>query len=267
MRTFTVGLGGDYDRVRADARLWAVGHAARFSRPISATAPRCTTSGPCRIMWRRRTNSELLCQGAVAGTSRSVYSGLIRVHRGRGALRRPPDQPQPGLDEGAHADSVPNLDILENDVKCSPRLDRRTDRRGPALLHRVSRRGARRGRGADRPGVLRPHHRPWPHPGRHAAAEARSPRAARRRVRRPSTAGRWPMPETVVLCAGSTTCRPARPDGSMWPVTASPLSAPTTNSTPVGDRCSHENYSLAEGEVWVEDARSSARGTAARSAC
>jgi Fe-S cluster assembly protein SufD len=23
------------------------------------------------------------------------------------------------LDEGAHADSVPNLDILENDVKCS----------------------------------------------------------------------------------------------------------------------------------------------------
>jgi len=61
----------------------------------------------------------LLCQGAVAGTSRSVYSGLIRVHRG--AVRSDARQTNHNLvlDEGAHADSVPNLDILENDVKCA----------------------------------------------------------------------------------------------------------------------------------------------------
>ena len=66
-----------------------------------------------------RTTSELLCQGAVAGTSRSVYSGLIRVHRG--AVRSDARQTNHNLvlDEGAHADSVPNLDILENDVRCS----------------------------------------------------------------------------------------------------------------------------------------------------
>jgi Fe-S cluster assembly protein SufD len=66
-----------------------------------------------------RTTSELLCQGAVAGRSRSVYSGLIRVHRG--AVRSDARQTNHNLvlDEGAHADSVPNLDILENDVKCS----------------------------------------------------------------------------------------------------------------------------------------------------
>jgi Fe-S cluster assembly protein SufD len=66
-----------------------------------------------------RTNSELLCQGAVAGSSRSVYSGLIRVHRG--AVRSDARQTNRNLvlDEGAHADSVPNLDILENDVKCA----------------------------------------------------------------------------------------------------------------------------------------------------
>jgi Fe-S cluster assembly protein SufD len=60
-----------------------------------------------------------LCQGAVAGTSRSVYSGLIRVHRG--AVRTDARQTNHNLvlDEGAHADSVPNLDILENDVKCA----------------------------------------------------------------------------------------------------------------------------------------------------
>ena len=66
-----------------------------------------------------RTTSELLCQGAVAGTSRSVYSGLIRVHRG--AVRSDARQTNHNLvlSEGAHADSVPNLDILENDVSCS----------------------------------------------------------------------------------------------------------------------------------------------------
>ena len=66
-----------------------------------------------------RTTSELLCQGAVADRSRSVYSGLIRVHRG--AVRSDARQTNHNLvlDEGAHADSVPNLDILENDVKCS----------------------------------------------------------------------------------------------------------------------------------------------------
>ena len=64
-----------------------------------------------------RTTSELLCQGAVGATSRSVYSGLIRVHRG--AVRSDARQTNHNLvlDEGAHADSVPNLDILENDVR------------------------------------------------------------------------------------------------------------------------------------------------------
>ncbi len=134
--------------------------AARSSRPISATGPRCTTSAPCRTTWRPRTTSELLCQGAVAGTSRSVYSGLIRVHRG--AVRSDARQTNHNLvlDEGAHADSVPNLDILENDVKLLPRLDGGADRRGPALLHRVARRGARGGRGAHRARLLRRHHRP-----------------------------------------------------------------------------------------------------------
>jgi Fe-S cluster assembly protein SufD len=48
-----------------------------------------------------------------------VYSGLIRVHRG--AVRTDARQTNHNLvlDEGAHADSVPNLDILENDVKCA----------------------------------------------------------------------------------------------------------------------------------------------------
>jgi Fe-S cluster assembly protein SufD len=119
VRTFTVGLGGDYDRVRADVS--AVGRGAH-SEILSAYLGNGTQVHDIRTLQDHvapRTNSELLCQGAVAGTSRSVYSGLIRVHRG--AVRTDARQTNHNLvlDEGAHADSVPNLDILENDVKCA----------------------------------------------------------------------------------------------------------------------------------------------------
>ena len=119
LRTFTVGLGGAYDRVRADVSV--DGRDAR-SEILSAYLGDGTQVHDIRTLQDHvapRTTSELLCQGAVAGRSRSVYSGLIRVHRG--AVRSDARQTNHNLvlDEGAHADSVPNLDILENDVKCS----------------------------------------------------------------------------------------------------------------------------------------------------
>ncbi len=119
LRTFTVGLGGDYDRVRADVA--AQGKGAE-SEILSAYLGNGTQVHDIRTLQDHvapRTRSQLLCQGAVAGNSRSVYSGLIRVHRG--AVRTDARQTNNNLvlDEGAHADSVPNLDILENDVKCS----------------------------------------------------------------------------------------------------------------------------------------------------
>lgn len=119
LRTFTVGLGAAYDRVRADVSV--EGRDAR-SEILSAYLGDQTQVHDIRTLQDHvapRTTSELLCQGAVAGTSRSVYSGLIRVHRG--AVRSDVCQTNHNLvlDEGAHADSVPNLDILENDVRCS----------------------------------------------------------------------------------------------------------------------------------------------------
>jgi len=119
VRTFTVGLGGSYDRVRADVSV--EGKDAR-SEILSAYLGDGSQVHDIRTLQDHaapRTTSELLCQGAVADRSRSVYSGLIRVHRG--AVRSDARQTNHNLvlDEGAHADSVPNLDILENDVKCS----------------------------------------------------------------------------------------------------------------------------------------------------
>ncbi|HEY6429518.1 MAG TPA: SufD family Fe-S cluster assembly protein [Acidimicrobiales bacterium] len=119
VRTFTVGLGAAYGRIRADVSV--DGRDAR-SEILSAYLGDGKQVHDIRTLQDHcapKTDSELLCQGAVAGESRSVYSGLIRVHRG--AVKSDARQTNHNLvlGEGAHADSVPNLDILENDVRCS----------------------------------------------------------------------------------------------------------------------------------------------------
>jgi Fe-S cluster assembly protein SufD len=119
MRTFTVGLGAAYDRVRTDVCNDGRGGQSEILSTYLGNGDQIHDVRTLQDHVAPRTNSELLCQGAVAGHSRSVYSGLIRVHRG--AVRTDARQTNHNLvlDEGAHADSVPNLDILENDVKCS----------------------------------------------------------------------------------------------------------------------------------------------------
>jgi Fe-S cluster assembly protein SufD len=65
------------------------------------------------------TTSALLFKGAVGGKSRSVYTGLIRVRpdaRGTNAFQT---NRNIKLGPDAWAESVPNLEIENNDVKCS----------------------------------------------------------------------------------------------------------------------------------------------------
>lgn len=119
LRTFTVGLGGDYDRSRTDALADGPGSTTELRSAYLGTGSQVHDIRTLQDHAAPHTTSDLLCKGAVAGTSRSVYSGLIRVRRG--AVRTNAFQTNHNLvlDEGAHADSVPNLDIEENDVRCS----------------------------------------------------------------------------------------------------------------------------------------------------
>jgi Fe-S cluster assembly protein SufD len=119
LRLFTLGLGAGYDRTRTD--VVAAGQGGR-SELRSAYLGAGSQVHDIRTMQDHaapHTTSDLLCKGAVSGTSRSVYSGLIRVRHG--AVRAEAMQTNHNLvlDERAHADSVPNLDIAENDVRCS----------------------------------------------------------------------------------------------------------------------------------------------------
>ena len=66
-----------------------------------------------------RTTSDLLFKGAVAGRSRSVYTGLIEIgHEAKGANAFQTNRNLKLSDE-AWSESVPNLDIKTNDVRCS----------------------------------------------------------------------------------------------------------------------------------------------------
>jgi Fe-S cluster assembly protein SufD len=119
LRTFTVGLGGAYDRSRTDALADGPGSTTELRSAYLGTGTQVHDIRTLQDHAAPHTTSDLLCKGAVAGTSRSVYSGLIRVRRG--AVRTNAFQTNHNLvlDKGAHADSVPNLDIEENDVRCS----------------------------------------------------------------------------------------------------------------------------------------------------
>jgi Fe-S cluster assembly protein SufD len=66
-----------------------------------------------------RATSELLFKGAVANHSQAVYSGLIRVEKGAAGTNAFQTNRNLVLHEGARADSVPNLEIEDNDVRCS----------------------------------------------------------------------------------------------------------------------------------------------------
>ena len=65
------------------------------------------------------TQSNLLFKGAVEDEARSVYSGLIRIREDAARAEAYQTNRNLVLTEGAGAESIPNLEILNNDVKCS----------------------------------------------------------------------------------------------------------------------------------------------------
>ena len=119
LRSFAVALGGSYARLRTDSALQGESGTSLLRAAFIGRDDQMLDFRTLQDHLAPRTTSDLLFMGAVADRSHSVYSGLIRVRRG--AVRSDAMQTNHNLvlDEGAHADSVPNLDIEENDVRCS----------------------------------------------------------------------------------------------------------------------------------------------------
>lgn len=65
------------------------------------------------------TLSDLLYKNAVKDRARSVFSGMIRVHYGAQKTNAFQANRNLILSEGAKADSIPNLEIMANDLRCT----------------------------------------------------------------------------------------------------------------------------------------------------
>jgi Fe-S cluster assembly protein SufD len=119
LRAFAAGLGADYDRCRTDVVVDGQGGSSELRSAYFGTGHQVHDIRTLQDHAAPRTTSDLLCRGAVTGSSRSVYSGLIRIRKGAVRAQAMQTNNNLVLDESAHADSVPNLDIEENDVRCS----------------------------------------------------------------------------------------------------------------------------------------------------
>jgi Fe-S cluster assembly protein SufD len=114
-----VALGGFYARLRSDTALTGRGGSSALLAAYFGDGDQQHDFRTLQDHKAPNTHSELLFKGAVAGHSHGVYSGLIRVENGAKGTRAFQTNRNLVLSDTAHADSVPNLEIDENDLSCS----------------------------------------------------------------------------------------------------------------------------------------------------
>jgi Fe-S cluster assembly protein SufD len=119
LRSMSVALGGSYARVRTDAVITGQGGFNELLAVYFGAGEQMHDFRTLQHHIAPRTTSELLFKGAVEDSSQSVYSGLIRI--GVDAKQTVANQANRNLllSPTATAESVPNLEIENNDVKCS----------------------------------------------------------------------------------------------------------------------------------------------------
>jgi Fe-S cluster assembly protein SufD len=119
LHSSAVVLGGDYARLRSESRL--AGQSSD-SNQLAVYFGDNTQMLDFRTLqdhdapWTR---SDLLFKGAVEDDARSVYSGLVRLRKTAQKSNAFQTNRNLVLTEGASAESIPNLEIEANDVRCS----------------------------------------------------------------------------------------------------------------------------------------------------
>ncbi len=115
----SVALGGGYARTRADTRLVGRGASGDLLSVYFGSGDQILDFRTYQDHAAPDTTSNLLYKGAVGDSARSVYTGMIRVRpdaRGTNAFQTNRNLK---LSDDAWAESVPNLEIENNDVRCS----------------------------------------------------------------------------------------------------------------------------------------------------
>ena len=119
LSTSAVALGGDYARLRIESAMTGRGASGEM---LSAYFGEQRQMHDIRTLQEHvapMTTSNLLFKGAVEGRAQSVYTGLIHIGKHASGVTAFQTNRNVKLSDGAWAHSDPNLEIENNDVRCS----------------------------------------------------------------------------------------------------------------------------------------------------
>lgn len=119
LRATAVALGGDYARLRDESRLEGQGAQSDLLAVYYGDHTQLHDFRTLQDHAAPRTRSDLLFKGAVEDSAHSVYSGLIHIRREAQKANAFQTNRNLVLTEGAGAESIPNLEIEADDVRCS----------------------------------------------------------------------------------------------------------------------------------------------------
>nr|MBA2626022.1 SufD family Fe-S cluster assembly protein [Acidimicrobiia bacterium] len=119
LSTALVALGGDYARLRIDSTLAGRGGSGEMLAVYFGEGGQMHDVRTLQDHVAPATTSDLLFKGAVQGRSHAVYSGLIHIGKLAAGVNAHQTNRNIKLSDGAWAESVPNLEIENNDVRCS----------------------------------------------------------------------------------------------------------------------------------------------------
>ena len=119
LRVGLIGLGGSYARLRTDCTLSGRGATGDLLAAYFGDGDQTLDFRTFQHHDAPDTTSNLLFKGAVGGRSRSVYTGLIKVSKDARGTNAFQTNRNVKLSDDAWAESVPNLEIETNDVRCS----------------------------------------------------------------------------------------------------------------------------------------------------
>lgn len=115
----TFGTGGHYSRVSVDATLAGPGSTLDNRGLYFGTGAQMHDFRVRQRHIGHHTTSKYVLRGAVRDRAEGVFTGVVRMERGARNADGAQDAKHLVLEDGAHVDSVPNLEIEENQVVCA----------------------------------------------------------------------------------------------------------------------------------------------------
>jgi Fe-S cluster assembly protein SufD len=114
-----LGLGGGDGRVHLDVSLDGEGADARVTGAYATRGRQHLDYATKQVHAAPRTTSDLAFRGILNGRSTAVWSGMIEVVPGAQKIDAFQESRNLLVSKKAHADAIPGLEILANDVRCT----------------------------------------------------------------------------------------------------------------------------------------------------